>query len=234
MIKVNAMGDACPIPVIKTKNAIREMNGAGQVEVLVDNEIAVQNLTKMAKQKGYQCQSEKISDDEYKVMITVPEGNKSAAADQDAAMNAAREGAAHESEGVAGTAGETAGEDAGQTACLPDSRKKKKIVVLRSGKMGEGNDELGAVLMKGFIYALTELDNLPETILLYNGGASLSCEGSDSLEDLKTLEAQGVEIMTCGTCLNYYGLSDKLAVGTVTNMYAIAEKMSEADTIICP
>ena len=54
MIKVNAMGDACPIPVIKTKNAIREMNGAGQVEVLVDNEIAVQNLTKMAKQKGYQ------------------------------------------------------------------------------------------------------------------------------------------------------------------------------------
>ena len=72
MIKVNAMGDACPIPVIKTKNAIREMNGAGQVEVLVDNEIAVQNLTKMAKQKGYQCQSEKISDDEYKVMITVP------------------------------------------------------------------------------------------------------------------------------------------------------------------
>ena len=193
----------------------------------MDNEIAVQNLTKMAKQKGYQCQSEKISDDEYKVMITVPEGNESNAADQDAAMNAAREGAA-------GTAGETAGEDAGQTACLPDSRKKKKIVVLRSGKMGEGNDELGAVLMKGFIYALTELDNLPETILLYNGGAPLSCEGSDSLEDLKTLEAQGVEIMTCGTCLNYYGLSDKLAVGTVTNMYAIAEKMSEADTIICP
>lgn len=234
MIKVNAMGDACPIPVIKTKNAIREMNGAGQVEVLVDNEIAVQNLTKMAKQKGYQCQSEKISDDEYKVMITVPEGNKSAAADQDAAMNAAREGAAHESAGAAGTAGETTGEDAGQAACLPDSRKKKKIVVLRSGKMGEGNDELGAVLMKGFIYALTELDNLPETILLYNGGAPLSCEGSDSLEDLKTLEAQGVEIMTCGTCLNYYGLSDKLAVGTVTNMYAIAEKMSEADTIICP
>ena len=234
MIKVNAMGDACPIPVIKTKNAIREMNGAGQVEVLVDNEIAVQNLTKMAKQKGYQCQSEKISDDEYKVMITVPEGNKSAAADQDAAINATHEGAAHESEGAAGTAGETAGEDAGQTACLPDSRKKKKIVVLRSGKMSEGNDELGAVLMKGFIYALTELDNLPETILLYNGGAPLSCEGSDSLEDLKTLEAQGVEIMTCGTCLNYYGLSDKLAVGTVTNMYAIAEKMSEADTIICP
>lgn len=206
MIKVNAIGDTCPIPVIKTKNAIKEMNGTGVVEVLVDNEIAVQNLTKMAKQKKYDCNSEKISEDEYKVTITVGE-------DLEAACDVEEEAAA---------------------ACIPDSRKKKKIVVLRSGKMGEGNDELGTVLMKGFIYALTELDELPETILLYNGGATLSCESSDSLEDLRTLEAQGVEIMTCGTCLNYYGLSEKLAVGTVTNMYVIAEKMSQADTIICP
>ena len=117
---------------------------------------------------------------------------------------------------------------------MPDSRRKKKLVVLRSGKMGEGSDELGTALMKSFIYALTELEELPETILLYNGGAYLSCEGSDSLEDLKSLEAQGVEIMTCGTCLNYYGIADRLAVGSVTNMYAIAEKMAEADTIICP
>lgn len=206
MIKVNAIGDTCPIPVIKTKNAIKGMNGTGVVEVLVDNEIAVQNLTKMAKQKKYDCNSEKISEDEYKVTITVGE-------DLEAACDVEEEAA---------------------VACIPDSRKKKKIVVLRSGKMGEGNDELGTVLMKGFIYALTELDELPETILLYNGGATLSCEGSDSLEDLRTLEAQGVEIMTCGTCLNYYGLSEKLAVGTVTNMYVIAEKMSQADTIICP
>ena len=81
MIKIDARGDACPLPVVKAKKAIAELRGPGEVEVLVDNEIAVQNLTKMAKQKGYQCQSEKISDDEYKVMITVPEGNKSAAAD---------------------------------------------------------------------------------------------------------------------------------------------------------
>lgn len=218
MIKVNAMGDTCPIPVIKTKNAIKEMNGSGVVEVLVDNEIAVQNLTKMAKQKQYACKSEKLSDDEYKVTITVSQENQEVGGTED------------DFDGTINTASEVPN----GTSCIPDARKKKKIVVLRSGKMGEGNDELGAVLMKGFIYALTELDQLPETILLYNGGAPLSCEGSDSLEDLKALEAQGVEIMTCGTCLSYYGLTDKLAVGTVTNMYAIAEKMSEADTIICP
>ena len=223
MIKVNAMGDTCPIPVIKTKNAIKEMNGAGEVEVLVDNEIAVQNLTKMAKQKQYECKSEKLSGDEYRVIITVPAKGQEEGNDASRKGDAAQTGAAPEASRAA--------ED---TACIPDGRRKKKIVVLRSGKMGEGNDELGAVLMKGFIYALTELDQLPETILLYNGGAPLSCEGSDSLEDLKTLEAQGVEILTCGTCLNYYGLTDKLAVGSVTNMYAIAEKMSEADTIICP
>ena len=80
--------------------------------------------------------------------------------------------------------------------------------------------------MKGFVYALTQQDALPETILLYNSGAYLSCEGSDNLEDLKSLESQGVEILTCGTCLNFYGLSEKLQVGSVTNMYEIVERMT--------
>ena len=100
--------------------------------------------------------------------------------------------------------------------------------------MGEGNEELGKVLIKGFIFALTQLEELPKTILFYNGGAKITAEGSESLEDLKTLEAQGVEIMTCGTCLDYYGLKEKLQVGTVTNMYSIVETMNHADKIIRP
>ncbi len=230
MIKVNAMGDVCPIPVIKTKNAIKEMAEGGVVEVLVDNEIAVQNLTKMAKQKQYVCRSEKVAENEYKVTITVP-GTATTAGTVPGAEASAAAGTGEE----AATAEPVAVSKAEEAiSCMPDSRRKKKLVVLRSGKMGEGSDELGTALMKSFIYALTELEELPETILLYNGGAYLSCEGSDSLEDLKSLEAQGVEIMTCGTCLNYYGIADRLAVGSVTNMYAIAEKIAEADTIICP
>lgn len=230
MIKVNAMGDVCPIPVIKTKNAIKEMAEGGVVEVLVDNEIAVQNLTKMAKQKQYVCRSEKVAENEYKVTITVP-GTAATAGTVPGAEASAASGTGEEA-ATAEPAAVSKAEEA--ISCMPDSRRKKKLVVLRSGKMGEGSDELGTALMKSFIYALTELEELPETILLYNGGAYLSCEGSDSLEDLKSLEAQGVEIMTCGTCLNYYGIADRLAVGSVTNMYAIAEKMAEADTIICP
>lgn len=204
--EVNAMGDICPIPLVKAKDAIKELNGAGVVEVRVDNEIAVQNLSKMAQQKEYGCTSEKISEQEYLVTLTVGE----TAADEE----------------------EKTVEKEEYVACVP--AKKNRLVVISSKTMGEGNEELGATLLKGFIYALTQQDELPDQMLFYNGGAFLTCEGSQSLEDLKTLEAQGVEIRTCGTCLNFYGLSEKLQVGEVTNMYDIVERMSQADLIIKP
>lgn len=200
MIKVNAMGDPCPIPVVKTKNAIKELGGSGQVETLVDNEIAVQNLTKMANQKGYKVASEKLGDNRYKVVMTI---------------------------------GEAAAEEKKDDICVPDMRGNK-LVVISSSHMGSGDDELGAVLMKAFIFALTQQDELPSAIVFYNGGAKLTCENSPTLEDIRSLEAQGVEIMTCGTCLDHYGLSGKLMVGSVTNMYAIAEKMMGAGLIIRP
>ena len=204
MIKVNAIGDACPIPVVKTKNAIKELAGAGEVEVLVDNEIAVQNLGKMAKQKGYAFQSEKLGAAEFKVTMTV------------------------------GESAEQQNVDDIPEVCAVPGHKKNVVVAINSAKMGVGHDELGGVLIKGFIFALTQMDELPSAILFYNGGATLTTEGSTSLEDLKNLEAQGVEILTCGTCLNYYGLGDKLRVGEVTNMYSIVEKLTGADLVVKP
>lgn len=201
MITVNAMGDNCPIPVIKTKKAMQEITGPETIEVLVDNEIAVQNVTKMASSSGGNVTSEKLGEKEFKVTIQ---------------MN-----------------GAVAAEESDEAVCTPD-RKGDTIVVIASDRMGSGNDELGKVLIKGFIFAVTQLEELPKAMIFYNGGATLTAEGSDSLEDLKSLEAQGVEILTCGTCLNYYGLTDKLEVGSVTNMYAIVEKMAEAGKIIQP
>ena len=93
---------------------------------------------------------------------------------------------------------------------------------------------LSAYLLKAFLYALSQQESLPKTILFYNGGAFLTCEGSLSLEDLKSMAERGVEILTCGTCLNHYGLKEQLAVGEVTNMYAIVEKMAAADRILRP
>ena len=100
--------------------------------------------------------------------------------------------------------------------------------------MGEGEGELGKNLLKAFLYALSQQESLPETILFYNGGASLTCQGSLSLEDLKSMAERGVEILTCGTCLNFYGLTEMLAVGGVTNMYDIVEKQMAADLIVRP
>lgn len=121
-----------------------------------------------------------------------------------------------------------------QTMSEADSQAQNTVVVLSSDTMGNGDDVLGRLLMKGFVYALTEQDQLPKTIVLYNGGAKLSIQGAETLEDLKLMESQGVEILTCGTCLNHYGIADQLAVGSVTNMYRIAEVLTHAGKVIRP
>lgn len=204
MLKVNAMGDTCPIPVVKTKKAIRQLGAdGGVVETLVDNDIAVQNLTKMANQKGYGVESEKLGENEYRVTMTVDAG-----ADLPA-----------ESE---------------ETVCMVPAGQKNTVVVVAADHMGEGEGELGKNLLKAFLYALSQQESLPKTILFYNGGASLTCQGSLSLEDLKSMAERGAEILTCGTCLNFYGLTEKLAVGGVTNMYDIVEKQMAADLIVRP
>ena len=200
MIQVNAMGDACPIPVVKTLQALKELHGAGTVQTLVDNKVAVENLTRLAESKGCTIETAQLGEKEYRVTITVGENTN-----------------VEEESGECYTCG-----------------KPKVVAVLSSDKMGGGNDELGGALMKAFVYALSQQETLPDTILCYNGGVKLTCEGSESLEDLKGMAARGVEIMSCGTCLNFYDLKEKLAVGEVTNMYVIVEKMSGADRVVRP
>ena len=205
MIKVNAIGDACPIPVVKTKNAIRELGGSGVVEVSVDNEIAVQNLLKMAKQKEYEASFEKKSNTEYIVTINVNGGEASEA------------------------------KHVTKTAVNSDEIKlKETIVVIDSDKMGDGDEEFSKTLLKGFIYALSSQDIPPAKILFYNTGVRITTEGSASIEDLKVLEKAGAKIYSCGACLNNYGLSEKLLVGEVTNMYDIVSYLMEADLVIRP
>ena len=205
MIKVNAIGDACPIPVVKTKNAIRELGGSGVVEVSVDNEIAVQNLLKMAKQKEYEAEFEKKSNTEYIVTINV---NGGVASDTKPVTKA--------------------------TVKSDEIKLKETIVVIDSDKMGDGDEEFSKTLLKGFIYALSSQDIPPAKILFYNTGVRLTTEGSASIEDLKVLEKAGAKIYSCGACLNNYGLTEKLSVGEVTNMYDIVSYLMEADLVIRP
>ena len=196
---LDARGLACPLPVVKANEALAGMTG-GTLEVHADNAVAVENLKRLAAQRGLDVAVTQPEDAHFIVAMTVGESAPVAAQ--------------------------------AEVTCLP--YRRNVVVAVGTDVMGRGSDELGRVLLKGFLYALAHQPELPQTILFYNGGASLTCEGSPMLEDLKTLESEGVEIMTCGTCLNYYGLTEKLAVGSVTNMYAIVEKLIHAGNVVKP
>ena len=199
---IDCRGQACPLPVVNAKKAAEAMNTGDTLTVLVDNEIAVQNLSRFAEHKGFGVSAEKKGDKEYAVVM-----------------------------GISGAAADAKEEE---VACVMDSRRKGMLVVLSGNVMGTGDSKLGTSLMKAFVFALTKQDQLPDTILCYNTGAYLTCEGADTLEDLKLLESEGVTVLTCGTCLDFYGLKEKLAVGGVTNMYDIVERMENAAQIIKP
>jgi len=196
---LDARGEACPLPVVHAAKALGQMTG-GVLAVLVDNEIAVQNLERMASGKGLRCTAQK-AENGFEVDIE------------------------------AGPAGTAAAQEA--PACAPD-RRGDFVVAVDTDKMGRGDEKLGALLMKSFLFAVTQLPHLPAKMIFYNGGAKLTTKGSASLEDLRTLEAQGVDILTCGTCLNFYGLTEKLSVGRVSNMYEIAETLAAAEKIVKP
>ena len=198
-VKVDAMGKQCPIPVVLAKKALEGMTVPGTLEMLVDNEVAVQNLSKLAASCNLPVRAEKMAEGQFTVTMEVS----------------------------------TPVQPAGETVCAPDARGDL-VVAVGSNRMGDGDEALGKTLMKGFLYAVSQLPTLPKTMLFYNTGAYLTCAGSDSLEDLKFMEAQGVEIRTCGTCLDYYKLKKTLAVGSVTNMYAIVETLAAAGKVIKP
>ena len=142
---VDARGKQCPIPVVETKKMLAQMAESDIVETLVDNAIAVQNLEKMAKQKQLECSWEQQDEHTYRVFI--------------------------KAEGAVDEAGE---ETAECIPCQPVSEKTgNTIVVLSSDCMGEGDEVLGRALMKGFIYALTSQEELPDTVIMYNRGAIL-------------------------------------------------------------
>lgn len=195
MKKIDAMGKVCPLPVIETKKALKTEEGRDGVEIMVDNLIATQNLSKMADQMKLSHAVEKISDTKFRVTV--------GAVGEKPVMVEAKLGAA-----------------AGGY-----------VVAIGADVMGGGAEELGKKLIQGFIYALAEQDELPEKILFYNAGVYLTNKESASLEDLKALEAGGVEILSCGLCTNYYGITEGLGVGSITNMYRIVEILRSSHVV---
>ena len=181
-MKIDARNLTCPKPVILTLEALPKLSSGEKLDVVINDNVAFGNLTRLADEKNCDLTSVKNGSD---TTMTFSPRNKVEASD-------------------------SAVVEASQVCDIPDY--SATVVAVDAEYMGRGNDELGHILMKG---------------LIYNGGAHLTCEGSESLEDIKELESRGTKILTCGTCLDFYGIKDKLAVGDVTNLYAIAEIISQ-------
>ncbi|MCI2062591.1 MAG: sulfurtransferase-like selenium metabolism protein YedF [Eubacteriaceae bacterium] len=197
---LDAAGKECPIPVIIAKKEI-EANHA-DFDIIVDNDIAVQNLTKLASSKGYSVQSAKSGE-----LITVSFISGGAGACeimQD-----------EEIQNVAAGVG-----------------NGSWVVFMGKDHVGEGAQELGSNLAKMFFYTLSQEEDLPASILFMNGGVNLPTKDEQVIEHLKVLRDKGVEILVCGTCLDYYGLKDELKIGEISNMYEIAGRMFRASKVV--
>ncbi len=183
---VDARGLSCPQPVILTKKAM-EKDDAQRITTVVDNQAALENVTKLAKSQGYDVTVEE-KEGVYHIHMVRGEGEKAA----------------------------------------KEQSNREIAVLIKSNRFGVGENELGDALMKSFLYALSELESGISHLIFMNSGVYLTTEGSPVLDHLQALSGKGVRILSCGTCLDYYGLKDKLQVGEITNMYAAVEILAQA------
>jgi selenium metabolism protein YedF len=112
--------------------------------------------------------------------------------------------------------------------------EKRHIIAIRSDRMGSGSDELGEILLKGFMNTIGAVFPLPAAIVFYNSGVQMARKGSSLIDTLKLLQSKGVKILVCGTCTDYYQIKGEIEVGTISNMYTILETMTSADLVLTP
>ncbi len=182
----------------------RALSEAAEVTVIVDNETARENVSAMARSQGYEVQSEQRADGFY---LHISRSPVAPGPGPLPAATAAAETAAPSAAGLT-------------------------VLFIGSDTVGRGPEELGGILMRSLLHTLTEVSPCAATLVFMNTGVRLVVEGSPVLDDLRQLCERGVQILACGTCLGYFGLKDRVAVGTVSNMYTIVETLLGAGKVI--
>ncbi len=206
--EVDARGRACPEPVVLTKKALEE---ADEITVIVDNSTAEENVRRFAMSRKCTVQVER-RDGESRLLIRKPlhGGDSPGAQAQDPADITGRS----------------------QDKAPHQAASGPLVLVIASDRMGVGDNELGMVLMRSFLHTLGETERKPDTMIFFNTGVRLAVQGSEVLDDLRALCNKGVRMLVCGTCLGFFEMSDRLAVGQVSNMYDITETMLGAGRVI--
>jgi len=201
---VDTKGQLCPAPLIAAKKALKETTVGEPFIVLTDNKTSFNNLCRFLKDNKADWQ---VSESNGVWSLTVTR--------------------------QAGDIVQTKAEEY-CTPTISHFEKGNYIVAITSDKMGEGDDELGHLLISNFIKALKDLDKLPQHMVFYNKGVTLAVKDSPVIEHIKDLEKMGVEIHLCATCVNHYKIENNVAVGNLSNMYSIAEVMASAGNIVRP
>ncbi|MBN1066888.1 sulfurtransferase-like selenium metabolism protein YedF [Clostridium botulinum] len=200
---IDAKGKNCPIPVIMAKKEID--NGNVNFVVEVDNKIANENLKKLGNSMSFEIKSQEVNGI-FKVHFLKGERDNN----QSEICEECNE--------------------------IMEEIKKDKLgtwsIFIGKEIIGSGSEELGKSLMKMYFYTMVESDDLPKSILFMNEGVKVPTLNEQVVEHLKDLEKKGVEILVCGTCLNFYGLEEELKVGKVSNMYEISNYMKVASKVI--
>ncbi len=201
---VDTRGQKCPAPLIATKRALNESKAGESFKVVTDNKTSFENVSRYLRDNKTEFKTEE-KDSLWTLIIT-----KSTSPVQ-----------------------LTNAEDYCDTA-IPHFRKGDFVISFTSDKMGEGEEELGRLLITNFIKAIKDLDVLPSKIVFYNNGVKLGVMGSPVYEHLKEIESMGVSLFFCATCVNFYSLQDKINIGTLSNMFEIAQVMASAGNVIKP
>ena len=204
MVKVDCKGLPCPQPLIATRKAMRENAVGTEIEISVDNETARGNVTQMLADFGVSISFE-TRDGLFIGRFINPEVKEEASA-----LPAIEE-----------------------MACLTTGATMQHPTLLcATNVLGVGDDTLGAILMKGFLSTLAEWDPRPKEILFLNAGVKLCTKESGALDTLKALEASGVELLICGTCVDFYKIREQIAVGTITNMQRISQSIAQTSKLV--
>lgn len=221
---INAIGKACPMPVVMAKKELDK--GAESLTVAVDNQIAVENLSRLAAARGMEV-SVKEKEGIFEVKLCTSQ--EADAVHAEAAASAAP--TTDQTQLPKDSVPKDRAASAPSPACTPLGLSY--AVFIGKDVVGEGERELGENLMKMAIYTLSQSDQIPAAVLFMNSGVKLPAgEEQQVMDSLKELMDKGCEILVCGTCLNYYGLTEQLKIGTVSNMYDILEKMQQAAKVI--
>lgn len=201
--KIDARGLDCPKPLLRTKEAIARED-FDVISVKVSNAAAKENILRFLGHSGFSSiEARELENGEYSISGIKGSAGEEAAEEGSAASAAPEKNA-------------TGGEAAAAAGCT---------VLIASDRMGMGKKELGKLLLKGYVYTLTQLDTPPDCLIFMNTGVKLTLDDSDSLDDLKALEEKGTRLMVCGTCLDFLEVRSRMKIGLVSNMYDIAGEL---------